>query len=210
MFTHPAVKHPLAAHVLGWVALTLISFAQPPGRVAADTKFNLTQDPAGFLAAATRAWTDQFTLGQIQNQAYGYLFPQGPFFLLPLPDWVVQRMWWALLVCIAYSGTLKLARHMGIPGVVPAVLYALSPRILTTLTAISSEAWPVALVPWTLIPLVNRRPQVAPALVAVAMMGAVNAAATIAACLPAFVLLAWRRRWPQAALYGLGLSLIHI
>lgn len=204
MFTHPAVKHPLAAHVLGWVALTLISFAQPPGHVAADTKFNLTQDPAGFLAAATRAWTDQFTLGQIQNQAYGYLFPQGPFFLLPLPDWVVQRMWWALLVCIAYSGTLKLARHMGIPGVVPAVLYALSPRILTTLTAISSEAWPVALVPWTLIPLVNRRPQVAPALVAVALMGAVNAAATIAACLPAFVLLAWRRRWPQAALYGLG------
>ncbi|QPK83112.1 DUF3367 domain-containing protein [Corynebacterium qintianiae] len=201
-------KHPLAAHVIGWVALTLLSFAQPPGRVAADTKFNLTENPAAFLAGATRAWTDQFTLGQIQNQAYGYLFPQGPFFLLPLPDWILQRLWWALLLCIAYSGTLFLARRMGIPGVVPALLYALSPRILTTLTAISSEAWPVALVPWTLVPLVGRRPQVAPALVAVALMGAVNAAATIAACVPAFVLLLWRRKWPQAALFLLGCLLV--
>lgn len=203
----PALTHPLAAHVLGWLALTLLTFAQPPGQVAADTKFNLSADPAGFLVAATRAWTDQFTLGQIQNQAYGYLFPQGPFFLLPLPDWVLQRLWWALLLSLAYSGTLALARRIGIPGapaVIAAVLYALSPRILTTLTAISSEAWPVALVPWTLLPLVNRRPQVAPALIAVALMGAVNATATIAACLPAFVLLLWRRDWRRAGLYALG------
>lgn len=202
------LQHPLAAHLLGWLALTLISFAQPPGQVAADTKFNLTHNPGAFLAAVTRAWTDQFTLGQIQNQAYGYLFPQGPFFLLPLPDWVVQRLWWALLLCVAYSGTLAVARRMGVPGVIPALLYALSPRILTTLTAISSEAWPVALVPWTILPLLNRRPQVAPALVAVALMGAVNATATIAACLPALVLLVWRRDFSRAALYLAGCVLV--
>ena len=80
-------------HLLGWVVLGLISLLQPAGLVAADTKHDLTADPAGFLAQATHAWTDTFTLGQLQNQAYGYLFPHGAFFVLtePLPDWVAQR-----------------------------------------------------------------------------------------------------------------------
>ena len=59
------LNHPSAAHLLGWLALALVSFAQPPGQVAADTKFNLTHNPGAFLASATRAWTDHFTLGQI-------------------------------------------------------------------------------------------------------------------------------------------------
>lgn len=202
----------MRGHVIGWAVLTLLSFLQPPGRVAADTKFDLTADPAGFLRQATHAYTDQFTLGQIQNQAYGYLFPQGPFFLLPLPDWVVQRLWWALLLGIAFSGTLVLARRVGVapgaPAVAAAFAYALSPRILTTLTAISSEAWPVALVPWTLVPLLARRPNVAASLVAVALMGAVNATATVFACLPAFVYLAWRRAWTPLAWWSVGTVLV--
>ena len=187
---------------------------QPPGQVAADTKFDLVANPARFLARATHAYTDEFPLGQVQNQAYGYLFPQGAFFWLFgwLPDWLTQRAWWALLLGVAYSGTLVLARRIGITGTWPpvlaALLYALSPRILTTLTAISSEAWPVALVPWTLVPLVQRRPQVAPAVVAVACMGAVNATATIAACLPAFVLLVALRRFREAARFTLGAVLV--
>ena len=198
------------AHVLGWLALILLTLAQPPGQVAADTKFDLVADPLRFLTRATHAFTDEFPLGQVQNQAYGYLFPQGAFFLLFdwAPDWLTQRAWWSLLLCLAYSGTLVLARRIGIrgtwPPVLAAMLYALSPRILTTLTAISSEAWPVALVPWTLVPLVSKRPQVAPALVAVACMGAVNATATVAACLPAFVLLLARRAFRQAALFAAG------
>ncbi|MDY5785624.1 alpha-(1-_3)-arabinofuranosyltransferase family protein, partial [Corynebacterium sp.] len=142
----------------------------------------------------------------------GYLFPQGPFFLLPAPDWVLQRLWWTLLMGLAFSGTLLLARRCGIPAGIPAItaaaLYALSPRILTTLTAISSEAWPVALVPWTLLPLLRRRPNVAASLVAVTLMGAVNATATILACVPAFVLLLWRREFVRAALWSLGAVLL--
>ncbi|WP_175934354.1 alpha-(1-_3)-arabinofuranosyltransferase family protein [Corynebacterium sp. Marseille-P4321] len=206
-------REPWRAHAAGWVALWLIAFLQPPGEVAADTKFDLVANPARFLARATHAYTDEFPLGQVQNQAYGYLFPQGAFFLAtsPLPDWVQQRLWWALLLCVAYSGALVLARRVGMRGVGPVVaagLYALSPRILTTLTAISSEAWPVALVPWTLVPLVARRPQVAPSIVAVFCMGAVNATATIAACLPAALWLIARREPLKAAQFTLGAAAV--
>lgn len=222
---------------LGCLALTLLSFLQPPGRIAADTKFDLTANPGGFLRGALHAWTDAFPLGQMQNQAYGYLFPQGLFFWLAdltsssvarlspapfeVPSWLAQRVWWALLLCVAYSGTLMLARRLGITlplaAVAAAGLYALSPRILTTLTAISSEAWPVALVPWTLIPLVSlvplvprasRRtptwPRLAAAVLPVAAMGGVNATATAAACLPAAIYLLARGRIKAAIGFTLG------
>ena len=203
-------------HLLGWIALTLLSFLQAPGRTAADTKFDLTADPGAFLGAATHAYTDRFTLGQIQNQAYGYLFPHGAFFWLtePLPDWVAQRMWWAIVMGTAFSGMVVLGRRMGLQGAslsLAAVLYALSPRVLTTLTAISSEAWPVALVPWTLAPLLAprlRRGDVAAAVVPVALMGAVNATATMMACLPAFLLLIYRLAWKPLAGWLLGVALV--
>ena len=206
----------MRAHLAGWLVLLVVVLAQPPGQVAADTKFDLVAAPGRFLCRATHAYTDEFPLGQVQNQAYGYLFPQGPFFLvgdlLGVPDWLIQRAWWWLLLCLAFSGALTLARRVGIRGTFPQVLaaglYALSPRILTTLTAISSEAWPVALVPWTLIPLTLRTPRVAPAVVAVACMGAVNATATIAACLPAFVLLIARRSYAAAGKFVLGAAAV--
>ena len=204
----------LTPHLVAWAIIALIVWAQAPGQIAADTKFDLTTNPAGFLAQAMHAYTDRFTLGQLQNQAYGYLFPQGAFFLLPLPAWVLQRCWWTLLVGLAFSGTYALARRMGMRGVAgPAVagaLYAFSPRILTTLTAISSEAWPVALVPWTLLPLLGaeRRPRLAAALLPVACMGAVNATATIAACLPALLVLCAQRQWRAAALWPVGAVLV--
>lgn len=195
-------------HILGWVLLALFSLLQPPGQVAADTKHDLTVDPAGFLSQATHAWTDTFPLGQLQNQAYGYLFPHGAFFVLtdPLPDWVAQRLWWLLVTGVGYSGFLLLARRIGVGSptfrVLASFLYALSPRTLTTLTAISSETWPVMLAPWVVLPLLGPLGlrAVAAATIPVAMMGAVNATATIAACLPAGLVLVWRitRRDPRA------------
>lgn len=64
-------------HLPAWLLLGVLVFLQPPGQVAADTKLDLLLDPAAFLSGAMHAWTDDFTLGQLQNQAYGYLFPQG-------------------------------------------------------------------------------------------------------------------------------------
>ncbi|WP_431604898.1 alpha-(1-_3)-arabinofuranosyltransferase domain-containing protein [Corynebacterium pseudodiphtheriticum] len=194
-------------------------FAQPVGLIAADTKHDLTADPAGFLAAATHAWTDVFPLGQLQNQAYGYLFPQGLFFLLAdaipdwlLPAWVAQRLWWTIVAGVGFSGFYRLCQCV-VPGsgrsttasastrafqIIAALLFALSPRTLTTLTAISSEAWPVMLAPWVLVPLLRTDKitgrDIAAATIPIALMGAVNATATLAACIPAGLVILWRRQ----------------
>ena len=105
--------------------------------------------------------------GQAQNQAYGYLFPHGAFFLagdgLGLPDWVTQRLWWALLLVVGFWGLLRVAealndgRGIGSPTsrVIAAVAFALSPRVLTTLGAISSETLPMMLAPWVLLPVIH-------------------------------------------------------
>lgn len=211
--------HPLSTHAIVWLVLAAAMFAQPVGLIAADTKHDLTADPAGFLAAATHAWTDVFPLGQLQNQAYGYLFPQGLFFLLAdaipdwlLPAWVAQRLWWTIVAGVGFSGFYRLCQCV-VPGsdrattasasirafhIIAALLFALSPRTLTTLTAISSEAWPVMLAPWVLVPLLRTDKitgqDIAAATIPIALMGAVNATATLAACIPAGLVILWRRQ----------------
>ena len=96
----------MRARIGGLFFLALVVLVQPWGLTAADTKHDLVANPAGFLAGALHAYTDTFTLGQLQNQAYGYLFPQGLFFLLadPLPDWIAQRAWWFLVLAVGFLG----------------------------------------------------------------------------------------------------------
>lgn len=142
--------------------LTGLAFIQEPGRLAADTKFDLVTAPGQFLARALHLWDAQGALGQLQNQAYGYLWPMGPFHLLghliDLPGWVVQRSWLALVLCVAFVGVAQVVRALGVrsdlAAIVAGLAYALSPRMLTTLGPISIEAWPSALAPWVLLPLV--------------------------------------------------------
>ncbi|MCP3423560.1 alpha-(1-_3)-arabinofuranosyltransferase domain-containing protein [Nocardioides pinisoli] len=176
------------------LVLVALAFAQRPGRQVSDTKFDLVADPGAMLGRALRMWDPTGGFGQVQNQAYGYLFPMGPFFwlgdLASVPEWVVQRAWWSLLLVVAFLGVVKLAGALGLgtptSRLVAGFAYALSPRILTTLGPISIEAWPMALAPWVLVPLVigSRRgsPVRAAALsaLAVAAVGGVNAAATSA------------------------------
>ncbi|WP_197505449.1 alpha-(1-_3)-arabinofuranosyltransferase [Mycobacterium sp. 852002-51613_SCH5001154] len=181
-----------------------LTFGQSPGRVSPDTKLDLTANPLRFLARATNLWSSDLPFGQSQNQAYGYLFPHGTFFaighLLSVPGWITQRLWWALLLTIGFWGLLRVAEALGIGSpasrVIGAAAFALSPRVLTTLGSISSETLPMMLAPWVLLPTIlalrasaNRsvRALAAQAGLAVALMGAVNAIATLASCLPAVI-----------------------
>ncbi|WP_370654825.1 alpha-(1-_3)-arabinofuranosyltransferase family protein [Prescottella sp. R16] len=186
----------------GFVAL-LLCLLQSPGRIAADTKYDLTENPIGFLTRAAHQWSSIAPLGQVQNQAYGYFFPHGLFFaagqLLHVPPWITQRLWWALLITAGFWGIVRVAEALGIGSrssrIIAAVAFALSPRVLTTLGSISSESLPMMLAPWVLLPVVrffgsdhprkSARVLAAQSAVAVALMGAVNAVATAAACLVA-------------------------
>ncbi len=172
--------------------------------ISPDTKLDLTANPLRFLARAANLWNSDLPFGQAQNQAYGYLFPHGAFFLagdlLGLPGWVTQRLWWALLLTVGFWGVLRVAEALGIGNtssrVVAAIAFALSPRVLTTLGSISSETLPMMLSPWVLLPVIlamrggsGRTPRIlaAQAGVAMALMGAVNAVATLTGCLPAII-----------------------
>ncbi len=182
------------------VVFTLLSFWQAPGRISPDTKLDLTADPIGFLARATHLWSPTMPMGQIQNQAYGYLFPHGAFFalgdLIHLPPWVIQRLWWALLLSAGFIGVVRLAEALGVGSrwsrLIAAAMFVASPRVITTLGTISSETLPMMLAPWVLLPVArvltarprSTRPmwqEAARSACAVALMGAVNAVATLAA-----------------------------
>lgn len=186
------------------VLLGALAFRQSPGLVVPDTKLDLTADPVGFLGRALHFWDAQGSLGQVQNQAYGYLFPIGPFFagggLLGLPDWVTQRLWFTTLLCVAFLGVVVLTERLavGTPHVrlLAGLVYALSPRMLSELGPISAEILPMAVLPWILVPLVggaaggSPRRAAARSGLAVLCMGGVNAAASLAVLpLPALWLL---------------------
>ncbi|QBS42028.1 alpha-(1-_3)-arabinofuranosyltransferase [Nocardia sp. CS682] len=141
------------------LAAFLLTFLQAPGRTVADTKYDLAQNPLGFLERASHLWSSQAPMGQVQNQAYGYFFPHGAFFslghVLGLPAWATQRIWWALLLIAGFWGIIRLCETRGIgtrgSRIIAATAFALSPRVLTTLGSISSETLPMMLAPWVLL-----------------------------------------------------------
>ena len=192
-------------------ALFALTLTQAPNQVVGDTKLGIALDPAGFLGRALRLWDPTTDFGVTQNQSYGYLFPMGPFFLvgqaLHLPPWIVQRTWWALLLVAAFVGLVRLAERLGIGSPTSRILaglaFALSPRLLTTLGPISVESLPYCLAPWVLVPLIDGarsgspRRAAARSAVAVLCMGAVNAAAVLAALPPAALWLVMRARGPR-------------
>ena len=183
-------------------------------------------DPAGFLARASHLWDPQAAFGQLQNQAYGYFWPMGPFFVLGLagdcPAGRCSGRGWRWCCVSRSSGRLGWREHSGVrptsPHAVAAFAYALPRGCSRLLGPISVEAWPSALAPWVLLPLVvgsetgSARRAAALSAVAVAMVGGVNAAATFAVIpLGALWLLTRepgspRRRlmlwWPVFALLG--------
>lgn len=223
--TRAAYRFRLVAVCLGLAAL---AFVQAPGRVAADTKLDLTMNPGGLLARALHMWDSGGFSGQLQNQGYGYLWPIGPLFAAlhdaQLSPWVIQRVWWSVLLITGFLGFVRLTRLMGVHSALARVLgglsYVLSVRILSELGTVSVESWPMAVLPWLLVPLVlgarggSERRWAAASAAAFLMAGAINAVAT-AAILPAGALyLLTRRRgprtWRLAGWWALGIGLASV
>lgn len=148
--------------MLGCLALVALCFQQAPGKILADSKVELTAAPGRFLSRALHLWDPHTAFGQVQSDAFGYLLPIGPFHwlldALSVPDWIIQRLWWSLVLCVAFLGIWKLCNVLqyGVPWTrfAVALLYALVPRVFGELPI---EVWPMAMAPWVLLPLVSPR-----------------------------------------------------
>lgn len=194
---------------VGLLLVLAVAWSVPAGRVVEDTKNDLYVDPWGFLGRALHLWDPQVTWGVLQNQGYGYLFPMGPVIgglSEVVPVWVAQRLWWSLVLVAGYLATHGLLRALGVGSVtsrvVASVAYALSPRVLSTIGGLSSEALPTLLVPAVLLPVVlgatgRLTPRRAAALSGLAVLccGGVNATATLLAAVPTGLYLVTRHRW---------------
>lgn len=219
------LRHRLLVAVTSVVAL--LPWFPQPGRIVADTKIDLVLSPWAYLGRAQSAWDSHAFFGQLQNQAYGYLFPMGPFFgvtrSLGVPEWAAQRLWWSVVLLTAFVGCYLLIRRLGLAGprvaMLAAFAFAASPRMLTVLGPISIEGWPSAMTPWLVLGahrllnaegLGERRRAAALLGLAVFAIGGVNATATIAAFVaPTLYLLTAGRRglrampwWMAAVLLG--------
>ncbi|MET0523484.1 MAG: alpha-(1-_3)-arabinofuranosyltransferase family protein [Nocardioides sp.] len=200
----------------------ILNLLQQPGLITFDTKLDLQFDVTGFLSRSLDVWTGDWTLGGLQNQAYGYLVPMGPAFwlgdLIHAPMWMWERLWTAAVMLLAYFGALRLARSW--PGISPAgavlagLTYMLAPRVLTTVGGLSGETLPSAILPWTVLPLVLYLRGRLPAWVAflwsvatIPWMGGQNATLVVACLiLPGLLLLltdgrGWGRRVVDAAVW---------
>lgn len=193
------------------LVLSAITFLTQPTRIISDTKIDMPIDPVGFLGRALHMW-DPSQFGQIQNQAYGYLFPMGPFYALGgaigLPSWIVQRLWLSLVLCVAFLGVVRLARalRIGTPAtrLVAGFAFALAPHAQTLVGVNSSEFWPTAVLPWIVLPLVRGAqqgysPRRAAALSGLATFccGGINATAEAAILLVPVLYLLSRARGPR-------------
>ena len=204
-------SEPRWANALVIVLLMAFSFLQRLGETTFDTKLDLSVDPGNFLLRTLQAWNPESAMGEMQNQAYGYLFPHGLFFwigdVVGLPEWVVQRLWSGVLLVVAYEGARRLFRAIDHDLARPflpllaGLAFALSPRLLGLSGALTGEIHPSAMLPWVVLPLVLVLRGRLGALhgaawsgVAILLMGGVNASEVLLALvLPGLCVLAGLR-----------------
>ncbi|MBO3744979.1 DUF3367 domain-containing protein [Streptosporangiaceae bacterium NEAU-GS5] len=201
------VRHRLRM-VAGCLLLGAIAFNTATDKIISETKLDMAVNPVAFLGRALHLW-DSAYFGHLQNQAYGYLFPMGPFYTLwlklEMPAWNVQRLWMSVVLCAAFVGVVQLARAMriGTPNsrLLAGLAYALAPHAQALIGINSSEFLPTAVLPWIMLPLVKTHlsPRRAAALSAVAFLfcGGVNAAAELAALAVPLIYLLTRAPGPR-------------
>ncbi len=193
-----------------YVLIAFMSLLQQPGQVTYDTRAELTERPLDFLRTAFTLWHPESNFGEFQNQAYGYLFPQGSWFalgdLVHAPDWVWQRLWSALVLIVAIEGARRVAAAVGLTpaaALLAGLAYGFSPRLLGTVSVITGESIPGAVMPWVILPVLlalngrlGHRRAVILSAAAVVCMGGVNAVENAGSLPLAVILVGWgvRRR----------------
>jgi len=217
-------RRPHPATLTGWgvyVATAIAMLAEQAGRITNDNRLELSVDPASFWWANFTLWHPEASLGEVHNQVYGYMFPQGLFFAgldwLGLPAWVTERLWALLVVVVAAEGCRRLARALGLgpwPALVAGLAFGFNVRILAEVGVRSAEILPSAVLPLVTLPIVHAlngrlRPRTAAVLSAAAFAcgGAANATATVAGLPLVVVLLLWglrtrRCRWSLLLWWG--------
>ena len=194
--------------------LSALAFSSAGGDTSPDTKLDLVVNPAGFLHRALTLWDPNGFGGQLQNQAYGYLFPMGPFFwvghVMRVAPWIVERLWWSAMLSAAFLGVVALTRLLTIGNrwtqILAGVAYAGSPHVLSIIGSNSVEVLPMCVAPWMVAAVVAGSQGGSPrrygllAGVPVLFMGGVNAAVVLAAILPAALWLVTRRPSAQSLL----------
>ncbi len=191
------------------------------GRTTSDTRLDLTGAPGEFLRASLTLWNPRVSLGELQNQAYGYLFPQGLWFTAldaaGVADWVSQRLWSLLLLVLACEGLRRVNRAIGLgpwASLAGGLAYGLTPRFLAELGVRSAEIVPAATVPWAVLPVLlalsgrlGHRTAAVLSAAALACSGGVNGTVTVAPIPLVAILVLWAvltGRAPRAFLVWWG------
>ncbi len=188
-----------------YLVLAVLIMTEKFGQTTSDTRLDLTNAPTQFLRDTFTLWNSQVSLGELQNQAYGYLWPQGPFFAglaeAGVAGWVTERLWSVLVLVVACEGLRRVALALGLDvwaAALAGLAYGLSPRMVAELGVRSAEILPGAVLPWALLPLVlavtgRLRPWRAAVLSAAAfsLSGGVNGTATFAPAVLLAIVVGW-------------------
>ena len=213
----PSVR-PRVAAAAAYAVLLLVSVLEQAGQTTSDTKASLMDAPGELLHSTFSLWNPLVSLGELQNQAYGYLFPMGPFFAgfqaVGVPDWVTERLWSVAVVVAACEGARLVSRQLGLdpwPALGAGLVYGLNVRMVSEMGVRSAEVLPTAVLPWVLLPILwTLRGRIgirAGALLSAAAFlfsGAVNGTATIAPLPVVVVFIVWgcRRGLARWSLLG--------
>jgi len=218
-------SHPSSWAAIGvYVILLMAAIFEQFGKTTNDTKTPLIETPAKFLEGSLGLWNPMVSLGELQNQAYGYLFPQGPYYLLAdlvnLPPWVSERVWSWLILVAGCEGARRLARAMAFTpwaAWLVGMAYGLNPRVIAQVGTRTGEILPMAALPWVVLPVVlcltgrlSARRAALFSAGAYMFTGALNATATVAILPLVFILIVWgvRRRMAGVSLLAWWTGLI--